>query len=338
MIKKCSFILNISMLCFCLIGCKNGKTLSQLKIQNFNFAEKNYVQKEIVKNDEEFFFNKITPIDVALQLKNNDLLKDRLFLEKYKQRLVESAMNFSPEEKTEVTKQAQLALESLSLLNKELPLDITFCKIDVNHYGEDVYYTRGKNIYIPSNVLVSKSYGPLKNVILHEIWHIWAEQYPVLKDSLYGLIGFKKHHFNIEYPKNIKDLLLTNPDGAHYDYGILLNNSKLALPVIISKSPKYDPAIFPFYNYIKFELYGISANGKLEVNQDLSSKLSDDEHNSFFQQIGTNTGYIIHPDEIVADNFMHAVNTNISKNYTEFDVKGQKLLKDITRIIKQFKP
>ena len=54
----------------------------------------------------------------------------------------------------------------------------------------------------------------------------------------------------------------------------------------------------------------------------------------FFEQITDNTGYIIHPDEIIADNFMYIMmrgkEGGLQKNFSE---AGLQLLKNIKSVL-----
>ena len=54
----------------------------------------------------------------------------------------------------------------------------------------------------------------------------------------------------------------------------------------------------------------------------------------FFEKITTNTGYIIHPDEIIADNFMYIMmrekKNGLQRSFSE---DGVELLKNIKKIL-----
>ena len=56
----------------------------------------------------------------------------------------------------------------------------------------------------------------------------------------------------------------------------------------------------------------------------------DDAMPSFFDQIKYNTQYIIHPDEVLADNFMIlALSKRDPSSLDDFDEAGKELLKKI---------
>jgi hypothetical protein len=56
----------------------------------------------------------------------------------------------------------------------------------------------------------------------------------------------------------------------------------------------------------------------------------------FFTKIKDNTRYIIHPEEIIADNFMLAVLAKDKKDYKKFSTEGKKLIESLTTIVERF--
>jgi hypothetical protein len=56
----------------------------------------------------------------------------------------------------------------------------------------------------------------------------------------------------------------------------------------------------------------------------------------FFTKIKDNTQYIIHPDEIMADNFMFAVLAFSNDDYNRFSGTGKVLIKELLTILRKF--
>jgi len=73
------------------------------------------------------------------------------------------------------------------------------------------------------------------------------------------------------------------------------------------------------------------------MKNDGESSLSIEHNADFFKKIKDNTQYIIHPDEIMADNFMMAVIANKDETYEGFSEEGTALLKEVIEILKTFK-
>ena len=78
-------------------------------------------------------------------------------------------------------------------------------------------------------------------------------------------------------------------------------------------------------------------DGKILTEEDGSPALNMEEVENFFEQIGKNTNYIIHPDEVLADNFIFLSMWRAGeKTLTELDIKtaaGKQLLLDIEQIL-----
>ncbi|MEY3421126.1 MAG: hypothetical protein RIR48_1415, partial [Bacteroidota bacterium] len=55
----------------------------------------------------------------------------------------------------------------------------------------------------------------------------------------------------------------------------------------------------------------------------------------FFTKIKDNTQYIIHPDEIMADNFMLAVLAFSNNEFDRFSENGASLLFDLLRVLQR---
>jgi hypothetical protein len=181
-------------------------------------------------------------------------------------------------------------------------------------------------------------------IMLHEIFHILSRYNDDFRDKMYALIGFEKFEESLVLPKYVQDRLLTNPDGARRDYAINLKNDKgeiqRALPLILTKRERYDESMPSFFSYLNFDLFPLIKIAKNQVtlglNQKGESSLSLEHNADFFKLIKDNTQYIIHPDEILADNFMMAIIAHRDNDYSGFSDGGKKLLMDVIDILKSF--
>jgi hypothetical protein len=62
--------------------------------------------------------------------------------------------------------------------------------------------------------------------------------------------------------------------------------------------------------------------------------LSEEQITGYWEKIGRNTRYTIHPDEIIADNFTFLAMSSEDKSEIEkFDVYGKNLLKKMRDVI-----
>lgn len=82
------------------------------------------------------------------------------------------------------------------------------------------------------------------------------------------------------------------------------------VPILLCDRGEYDPKRQRLFDYLQFRLMAVyRASGTWRpLLMDGQPQLIDGRHSeSYRERIGENTNYIIHPDEILADNFVHLV-------------------------------
>lgn len=334
-----------------LLNCKSSKKENTAKsTQNSGeylvFLDKSAAEVQINKDAADGFFQSLSIADMSIQLKKSDMPDSGGESKLLYQDLLRTEMeDFSDDEKKFMEDVFASAKSALDKINpKLLPRRIELIKTKANHYGPDVYYTREDAIIVPNNIFEKPSIEAQMPIMLHEIFHILSRYNKEFREKMYALIGFTRFEEQLILPKEISDRLLTNPDGVSREYAINLKDEKgkeqLALPLIMSTKDRFDPSMPVFFSYLSFDLFPLV---KITPNQvtlglDISggSALSIQHNADFFKQIKDNTQYIIHPDEIMADNFMMAIIANRDNTFEGFSEDGQQLLKDVLEILKTF--
>jgi hypothetical protein len=174
-------------------------------------------------------------------------------------------------------------------------------------------YCRGPAIVLPEGRIRQEPDG-LRKLVAHELFHVLSTHNPELRRDLYAIIGFQLCE-PIELPASLKERAITNPDAPLLDAYIQVEprpGEKLfVMPVLYASAAKFDPdSGKSLFDYMQFKLMAIEeAGGKWQatVNDGRPISIEPKGLESYFDQIGKNTGYIIHPDEILADNFAHLV-------------------------------
>ncbi|MDZ4683406.1 MAG: hypothetical protein SH848_06815 [Saprospiraceae bacterium] len=281
------------------------------------FMDSLQAAKAIVKDDTEHFFEAISMLDIAIQLKfiSAHQRTRETFLQEYRFYLQDDVRAFTETEKALLKDVLAEAFRLCSQLSPDLiPDTLGLIKTPGKHYGPSVFYTRERNIIIPQSDLLEPNRAELLRVMLHELFHIYSRYHPKQRRDLYALIGFRPlpgGRAALRFPPKLEALLLTNPDGINVAYAIRLphptRSDVQAIPLIRSRYPAFNPGIRAFFPYLQFDLYAIrqKSDGTFVVlsRSDGSSTLLEGEKKGFYAQIGDNTNYIIHPDEILADNF-----------------------------------
>ena len=297
--------------------------------------------QEIIREDVDSFFQKITAIDMQIQLKRPKPFSDISEAKDSFRRFLQSeVLNFQPSDTVFLERIMTEASKRIKSINPKLiPPKIRFVKIRPNHYGKDVYYTRNETIFVPENIFQNPNLDRQLPIFIHEIWHILSRKNPILREQTYPLIGFKRHGLQLQYPEELKRQLLTNPDGAMDFYYIQLNSptegTKMAIPIIFAGSKDVKPGK-AFFDYLQFDLFSVDEKGKILTRGGTKTTLPMDAMPDFFRQIKDNTQYIIHPEEIMADNFMLLVNTHHEQRMDQYSSDGKKLAEEILEILKAF--
>ncbi|MEM6964590.1 MAG: hypothetical protein AAF573_07485 [Bacteroidota bacterium] len=336
---------------FMIFSCKSQPKLSPLlelsKDHKVVFLDSIAAGIAISKDDKEHYFTQVNKLDMSIQMGKNyatEVSKDAI-LKDYVGFLKNDVLDFSKEEMEFVN---GVFKEAYALCNKVstniFPKEIKLIKTHGNHYGDGAYYTRESCIVIPKNELEKPNRENFLETMLHEISHIYTRYHPEKRKALYELIGFKSlgDRSNLLIKDGLNDKILLNPDGINFAYFIDLKERDgrpySAVPIIFSKEKAYKEYKKDFFQYLDFSLYKIRINHSARVISDAegNSTVKMNDVPDFFEQITDNTDYIIHPDEIIADNFMYVVLRGKKGGLNqEFSEAGLALLKNIQEVLQE---
>ena len=189
----------------------------------------------------------------------------------------------------------------IDALPLQWPQQILFVKTTGQEEG-NAAYTRANAIFLPPSQLGIDS-DRLRVLIAHELFHVLSRQNPALRNELYAAIGY--HPCGpVVLPPKFAALRISNPDAPVSEHCIrvrLDGANVLVTPVLLSRAEKFDVAKGgTFFNYVEVKFLRMDSSPPTDANVRLADVK---ELEGFAEQIGRNTGYIIHPEETVADNF-----------------------------------
>jgi hypothetical protein len=193
--------------------------------------------------------------------------------------------------------QIRPALEALPL---PLPKTIALLKTTGAEEGQ-AFYTRDTAIVFPEGQLTNAT--PLEKTIAHELFHILSRENPAMREALYQAIGFTSCA-ELQLPASLQSRKITNPDAPRNDHSIRLRvdgKEVAAVPILFSATEKYDTHRGgEFFSYLQFQFLILeNGSGRLSAGEVVPpARVS-----GFFEQVGRNTDYVIHPEEILAENF-----------------------------------
>ena len=216
----------------------------------------------------------------------------------------------------------------LAKFAKHRPKRITLIKTTGKDEGA-APYTRGTSIVLPRRT-ASQSPKGLERLFYHELFHIISRGNRKLRDQLYEIIGYKKCGV-VSLPGDMMSRRISNPDAPVVEHCIRVSKdgvSHWVAPVLFSRTPKYDPKVGgTFFRYLEFRLMQIDRKTSAAILKDsMPLLLKPDAVEGFFEQIGRNTNYIIHPEETLANNFVHLMTAKQDLKNPEIPKKIEQLL------------
>lgn len=247
---------------------------------------------------------------------------------------------------SEEVRELSLVVDSIAnLLQKvgvalSLPEGITFIKSGMGtEFGADGY-TRGTDIYLSGNSIhrfmerkeSQRWYQRMMYLIAHEIFHCLTRNNPQFRQSMYSHIGFTVMDHEIDFPLELRNLLLTNPDVDRMDNFAIFNiageERPCALVSICSKTWEEIEKENPDANLFQY------VSAALIPLDSLNTCFPITAASDFRDKVGNNTNYVIAPEECLADNFSYLVLASCLNSWNDF--KSPQLIQDILATLRQY--
>ena len=278
-----------------IVGCSTDQ-----KVITYQFTSFSNSITKLTNHDE--FTNRWSKFDIDVRLNKQNGNKNELF-----QYISTQALQWSESEKIKVDSVMQSINKDIKhlMLNIDYPNSIFFIKTTGEEEGNASGYTRSNCLILNDETLIW-GFQELKNIIIHELFHIISRNNLSFREKMYEVIGFKVIK-EISFPQSLIDFKVTNPDAPMINSYINLSNgeeSKDYALITYSKKEFNGGSLFDYVTFGFIKLQDLNNGVKVPIIY------VDGDFTNFFEQIGNNTGYIIHPDEILADNFVFLLNEN----------------------------
>jgi hypothetical protein len=161
-------------------------------------------------------------------------------------------------------------------------------------------HTRANAIVLQEGMLRDALANPrlMDYLMAHEAFHVLTRADAHLREDLYETIGFRACG-STELPPALAELRLTNPDEPEKRYAIRLAQGEM-MPLVHFASHAID-ATQGFSTYARTSWLPVERiGGRCRVRDERSTT---ERLEGLYEQVGRNTAYVIHPEEILADNF-----------------------------------
>lgn len=165
-------------------------------------------------------------------------------------------------------------------------------------------HTRGNAINMGQ--ALNASDDEVDGLFFHELFHVLSRHNAARHNEMYALIGFQP--CSIDLPEAVRAQTVTNPDAPALRWAVPTDAvGGYMVPVLFADPPRWDPARPDFGGYFNLRFLRASdAGGRcaltLQGGQPVDMPQAD-AIAAIHEQAGANTNYVLHAEELLADNF-----------------------------------
>ncbi|HET8547729.1 MAG TPA: hypothetical protein VFL57_06995 [Bryobacteraceae bacterium] len=277
--------------------CTESGTLSS-RVQ---FADLQRAKQILARRDK--WAKQLSEFDLALRQKTAEPTSLQQFLAFAS----DAALDWTPEEQTAW----RPLLEKLSAVLSGLNLRVPGIEL-VKTSGREEFgfaYTRARSIMFPQSMASIPITNPRAAFFLlaHELFHVLSRADSRLRDNLYALLGFE-FVFGFEYPAEMESGRGSNPDAFEYEHAVTLQAGServQVIPLLHSRLPPAEVLRLPnIMESLDMALVSVdTATGEVRRDGNGRPITYNLANTNWVPFMSRNTSYILHPEEVLADNF-----------------------------------
>ncbi len=251
------------------------------------------------------YIARMSRFDRMLRVKSTEPVSENAYLEF----VAANVLEWTDSEKVRL----KTLIEKLRAATKPYRLPLPATMLLIKTTGEEEVgqaHTRANAIILPERNLRAND-ATLLFLLSHELFHVMSRHDAPFRRRAYELVGFRIGN-EVSLPGLIAPLQITNPDAARHDSYIDVTSDGqriTVVPVLLSRSAVYDPQIgsnLDHYWTLRLLVVTRDAPGddlRVVERNGAPALVRLNRVQGFFEQVGKNTEYIIHAEEILAENF-----------------------------------
>jgi len=265
----------------------------------FKFADKEKAREILMAQD--VYYARMSPAEIAIRRGSEPADKTGADLKAY---YGENVLDWAEADQAQVQSVIDANQAAIERVEHLLPETIWLIRGTDKIEGGLSHTQANAIIYQDSN-------GPLPDhVFLHEVFHVLTRNNHEKRGDIYGIMGF--HLCSLNEPQDMAAEHLTNPDVPFDGWYVPVDingTPGAVVPFLYAAYPAFNPEVeHGFGGHFGFGLVEVSvADGVCTVALDADGKTvmhTLGEVPGYLEALGGNTGYIIHPEEASADNFV----------------------------------
>ena len=300
-IKKCFSVITVfavitASLCSCVK--KDGNHIAH----RFASAEEG---RELMLSNNENYYDHFSQNELDFKMQKTGATMDE-----YKAMAAEQVLDFTPWEKSYIDsciRDMEKALDKNGYMLPDID-EIVFIKTTMQEEPGASGYTHGTQIYLQAEVVSINSVGHLipgfdeyfRHLIWHELFHCLTRNNPDFREAMYSLVNFTVVDSDFEIPDSVFEYHITNPDVEHHNsYAtFIIDGQEIDCFTDFITTMHYEEVHASFMTCSTTALVPIDGTDIYYMPEQASN---------FDEVFGTNTGYVVDPEECMADNFADAM-------------------------------
>lgn len=265
---------------------------------DYKFADKETAIKILTANDE--YLTSMKAIEIALRVGSPSADKT---MDDLKAHYAANVLDYPEAEKALMQALLVTHKKKLEKIAPLMPDSVYFIKV-TDEVESGIPHTRG-NAFVSPERRTSIS----TKLFFHQIFHILSRHNRIKRASLYNIIGFRPCYF--QPTEDVDRLSVRNPEAPFTEFFIPVEidgRDSAVMSYLHTDQEGFDPTIKGgFDGHITGDLIEVSVEGgicKPIINNNGKPNLFKHEDiPDFYDTVGYNTNFDIHPEEIIADNF-----------------------------------
>ena len=261
--------------------------------------------RELMLSNEDNYYSHFSQNDLDYKMQ-----KTGATMEEYKAFAAEQVQDFTATEKSFINRRIKNIEKTLEKNGYELPeLDeIVFIKTTMDEELGASGYTHGTQIYLNAKIISAYSLMSVfpetaqlaDELICHEIFHCLTRNNPEFRADMYSIINFTVTDSDFEIPASVFEYHITNPDVEHHDsYAtFIIDGEEVTCFTDFITTQHFAESQSTFFSCSETALIPIDGRDTYYTPAQTSN---------FYEVFGENTGYVVDPEECMADNFAYAI-------------------------------
>jgi hypothetical protein len=280
-----------------LTACATAPTASApARTEQFVIASPEQAAPIFTADDE--FMNAVTPADISIRTRSSSTSRADL-----ERTYAGAFVLWTDAERARLEPMLTRQAARLESIQRWLPAHVLLVKSN-GAADTSLPHTRGNAINMGQQLPAEDA--ALDGLFFHELFHVLSRHNASRRDEMYALIGFAP--CDITLPSAVRDTTVTNPDAPLLRWAAPFDaNGRYVAPVLFANPPRWDPAQPQFGRYFNLRfLQANSAGGRCAVTLQNGQPVDIPQEQAIaaiHAVAGANTNYVLHPEELLADNF-----------------------------------